>query len=151
MSGWSMLLPGVALATVSVEQLREFAHQYGDDGDVFAAAGIHAAAVAAEQVQRAKENETGPALTNTRIRAALAVMTGLGYRGDDLDLVRRLVDDWVGLELTGVEHDMIGEQLYTTAEEDGDSSLLFVLEEVWPDIVMESAAIAARWNRQPGE
>lgn len=86
-------------------------------------------------------------------------MTGLGYRGDDLDLVRRLVDNWVGLELTGVEHDMIGEQLYTTAgeqlyttaEEDGDSSLLFVLEEMWPDIVMESAAIAARWNRHPGE
>lgn len=59
MSGWPMLLPGVALATVSVEQLREFARQYGDDRDVFAAAGIHAAAVAAEQVQRAKENKTG--------------------------------------------------------------------------------------------
>ncbi|MBX8688115.1 hypothetical protein GO011_11825 [Mycobacterium sp. 20091114027_K0903767] len=151
MSGWPMLLPGVALATVSVEQLREFADQYGDDGDVFAAAGIHAAADAAEQVQRAKENETGLALTNTRIRAALAVMTRLGYRGDDLDLVRRLVDDWVGHELAGVAHDMIGEQLYTTAEEDGDSSLLFVLEEMWPDIVTESAAIAARWNQHLGE
>lgn len=88
-------------------------------------------------------------LANGRIRAALAVMTRLGYRGDDLDLVRRLVDDWVGHELMGVAHDMIGDQLCTTAEEDGDSSLLFVLEEMWPDIVMESAAIAARWNPVP--
>ncbi|MFT9663693.1 hypothetical protein ACM0CQ_15765 [Mycobacteroides abscessus subsp. abscessus] len=151
MSGWPMLLPGVALATVSVEELMSFARQYGDDGDAFAAAGISSAAIAAEQVQRAKENETGEALTNTRIRAALTVMSRLGYRGEDLDLVRVLVKEWIGHELAGVAHEVIGEALYDTVEKDAGYSTLFVLEEMWPDIVMESVAITARWNQHQGE
>ncbi|MEX3652465.1 hypothetical protein ABFW14_23060 [Mycolicibacterium fortuitum] len=115
------------------------------------------------QEQQLRSAETSPeaagALRAARTRAVLKLAAQLGAGVGTLHDLRVVMSElWsVPVERAG----MLGARAEEWDKEnccvDGYDpnceieDLVYIIEELWPDIVMESAAIAARWNRQPGE
>lgn len=143
---WSLLNPGVALAAVDANLLRESAVQFEVAGDVCAAEELHAACTAALQVQHANSNRSGGALAAARARAAIRIMSQLGYRGSALSRVQTLTRAWTAHELNGAAHNDMYQLLAQTArdaafDDTGEFNAMRVaLMETWPDVVRESTS-----------
>lgn len=129
------------------------------DGDYVAAAQWRYLAVDAMQLRAARDRGTRHELERARVAAAMRVLGRMsGVTPGDLDSVRVQVEHRVGLELNGVHRDHVWDAINRDLIRDGFSDtpeaqaakesmelMSTLVNDLWPDIVAETAAWAGRY------